>query len=128
VEADYYVRPPFKHVRMPVSQRAKQFAPFAALTTFDSAIEDEEIKHEKLQKKVLSEESMSEIDKTLCAVNSGDRVEICFFIEGRYMNMIASVLVNDRITKSIRVSDDSNSDIDFVLKIPYADIYRISKL
>ena len=41
-----------KHPHMPMLQRAAQFAPFAALTGHDKALEDTAYQHEKLLMRV----------------------------------------------------------------------------
>ncbi len=65
-----------KHPQMPLSERAAQFSPFAALTGFDAAIKETARLTER--KRELSEEEKEELDRSLnqIALLAKDRPEV----------------------------------------------------
>lgn len=68
--------------KMPVSLRAKQFSPFAALKGF----EEETRKREKLfeNRAFLSEDRFSELNFTLYDLEPGDKIAVTFYHDGQY--------------------------------------------
>lgn len=65
--------------KMPVSERAKQFAPFAAVTGLDILLRKKERENMREQKRILSEERAAEIDASLRHLNEGDRVTVSYY-------------------------------------------------
>ena len=71
-----------ERLKMPRSERAKQFMPFDALKGLQDALRLKEYKHEKTQMGELSEETIEEISNTLSSLKRGDIVEAVVFVDG----------------------------------------------
>jgi len=64
-----------RHPKM--TNRAKIFAPFAALVGFDERIHRKEINYEA--QRLLSEEEMTEMNDVLCHIGRGSHVKIVYY-------------------------------------------------
>ena len=95
--------------RMPVSERAKQFAPFSALTGLDNALAKKERELLYEEKKLLSEESIMSINKVLSRVEKGSEVKIEYYDEKikRYTTIAGTVQSHDTLYGCIRVNGSS---------------------
>ncbi len=122
----YMERPVSKlHTPMPLENRAAQFAPFAALTGYDEAVE--ETARLTSAKVELSDEMKEELDRALTEINAGiaemPRVQITYFVPdalkdgGEYTTVSVSVRNIDYIKRVIILKDKSEIAIDDVLKI-----------
>jgi hypothetical protein len=96
---------------MPVSHRAKQFAPFAALKGFeDSVREKEEIYVPCIE---LSEESKEDLDRRLRLLKYHERISLTYFKQnpsailpvGQYKKITGTVEYIDPLHRYIRVGD-----------------------
>ena len=76
---------------MTVEHRAKQFAPFAAITGLDRAIEKKREELEETEPRLLSEDSAAALDKALCALRKGDRVSLLYYQDRRYRTVSGTV-------------------------------------
>ena len=114
-----------KHPPMSRSQRAAQFSPFAALTGYDSMID--ETGRETLDKFEIDEDSLNRVNSELVYLSEhkGETVDIVYFVEdilksgGSYRNERIKVRKVDR-DNMIRVSDKG-------LKIGFEDILSITR-
>ncbi len=68
-----------KRVKMPMIDRAAQFAPFAALTGFDSQISETARLTE--QKPVLSDYELEELNHILDNIKSRPELEVIYFVK-----------------------------------------------
>ncbi len=103
-------------VKMNIEQRAKQFMPFAAVTGLDRELERKERELLYVERPVLEEESIHEIDLALRKLNKGDEVFISFFRANELHNIngiVEFINVHDGV---IRV-DDTRIDFADVLKV-----------
>ena len=75
----YFSRPVSGRHPMAIEKRAKQFAPFAALKGFEDGIHEQEIRYE--EKRILPEEKLEELDRTLRMLKEGMEVEVEYFAE-----------------------------------------------
>ena len=90
-----------KHPRMDVADRAKQFAPFAALTGHEAAIRArEKIVVEKIE---LSEDAAEELDRTLREIQRGMLIKVVYFKEGEYLELTGMVSGIDPIERNIKI-------------------------
>ena len=71
--------------KMPVSERAKQFMPFAALKGFSEAL----LEKEKVivPEKELSEDMYAELDRNYHRLEIGKRAEVVYYKEYEYVKM-----------------------------------------
>ena len=65
------------------TQRAKQFAPFEALTGLRNALRIKEFQHESVVKGELSEDSAAEISAVMMDLNKGEKVTATILPEKR---------------------------------------------
>ncbi len=103
-------------LKMPVSERAKQFMPFSALKGLDEALRQKE--KVLVEKKELSEEVSEEISYILNDIKKGDFVKVVFFHEGEYLSAEGVVSFFDATEKRMTIV---KNDIEF------ENIYRIKK-
>lgn len=100
---------------MPVSERAKQFAPFAALRGFDAALrEKEKIVVEKIS---VSEDAAEELDRKLRALRNGSLVTATYYCSGEYLRRTGMVTRIDLITRTLKIVDTA---------IPFDDLLELS--
>lgn len=102
---------------MTQSDRAKQFMPFDAMKGLKEALQDREERHSRVEKRDLSEDTLSEIAGQLVKVEPGATVELLYY------HSFHEVTLQGRVSK-----------IDFVYryliigaeKVFFDDIYEVS--
>ena len=113
------------HPQMPVSDRAAQFAPFAALTGHDAAIREmARLTEEKVEldenAKMIIDEKLRFVQETL---SDRPKVTVTYFkpdekkAGGKYITVSGSVRKIDMYKRLIIMMDD--------ISIPFEDIYDI---
>ena len=111
--------------QMPMSDRAAQFAPFAALTGYDSAIKETgRLTDEKIE---LDEEALTALDLKyqllMDALNEEPEIEITYFKPderksgGEYVTVIGAVKKVDDFERRITMQDGAKIPMDDVLSI-----------
>ena len=118
-----------KHTPMPLENRAAQFAPFAALTGYDDAVN--ETSRLTVNKIELSEEKKAELDLTLSNLNSvittNTKASITYFVPdslkagGDYVTVNASIRKIDSVSRTIILMDRSVIAIDDIISIEPED-------
>ena len=121
--------PSTHHPRMPVSARAAQFAPFAALTGYEDEIEEET--RETEEKREPAEDIREETEKALKLIYSGKldgiRMRVTYFVPdplkrgGEYRTDTfshASVDINKRL---LCIEKGKKISFDDIFQIFYAD-------
>ena len=101
--------------KMPISQRAKQFAPFAALKGFEEAIAQKQKIY--LRKPDLSEEMAQKLDDDIKKTKKGEKITVTYYYDGEFFDVSGIVKNLDLIYKTIAI--DNNI-------IPIEDIFKIS--
>ena len=88
---------------MPPSRRAKQFAPFDALKGLKEAIAAKERRPEP--RKELSEEMVTEINRTLSELRRGQQVTVVYygFVEQESLQLTGTVLKVDPYWKLLQI-------------------------
>jgi hypothetical protein len=76
---------------MTPEHRAKQFAPFAAITGLDRAIEQKRDELENCERREFSEEIDAALNKALCALRKGERAAVRYYRDGRYHTVSGTV-------------------------------------
>lgn len=102
---------------MKISDRAKQFMPFASLRGFD-----EEIKRKEkvdIDKKYLSEEEIRELTEKVNALKKGDLVSVVYYLYGEYKKTMGVITAIDLTLKNLTVVKT---------KLDFEDIYSIDKI
>ena len=111
--------------QMPMSDRAAQFAPFAALTGYDSAIKETgRLTDEKIE---LDEEALTALDMKyqllMDALNEAPKVTITYFqpderkAGGKYITATSAVKKVDDFERRIAMQDGAKIPMDDVLSI-----------
>ena len=111
--------------QMPMSDRAAQFASFAALTGYDSAIKETgRLTDEKIE---LDEEALTALDLKyqllMDALNEEPEIEITYFKPderksgGEYVTVIGAVKKVDDFERRITMQDGTKISMDDVLSI-----------
>lgn len=119
-------RPVSKHPKMAVENRAKIFAPFAALRGFEISILTKEQDRILVPKRLISDEMLEENEKILGRMQSGERIRICWFnpvkvidevVVGEYRTETATVCGIDPLSKELLLPEGS---------VPLSDIWEVS--
>ncbi|MCM1055363.1 MAG: YolD-like family protein [Bacteroides sp.] len=103
--------------RMPISERAKQFSPFAAVTGLEAALERKERELAKIEKTELSEEDADKLNKALSELKKGDKISVRYYRGGEYLTAEGTVTVLDKINKILRIEETT---------ISFNDLYKIA--
>ena len=90
-------------MHMSNSQRAVQFAPFAALTGYDEMIEASNIIYDT--RKELSEDELDELNRSINVLKKNDTVKVVYFDRGYYKELTGKVTRIDLYEKTIRIDD-----------------------
>lgn len=111
-----YRKPPVadKHSRMKNSDRAKQFAPFAALKGYEEAIKAQERQYSPPI--ILSEHRKAEINHVLCQLQIGDKITVDYYRNGEYHTIYDSVLKIDK-NRHLLIFDGCEVGIDTIKDI-----------
>ena len=91
--------PPHNHPRMPMSNRAKIFSPFAALRGYEDEIASEGRDHLKGNRIELSEEGKQALNQNISQLRKGQEVTIKYFTDGYYENIAGILDSVDAINK-----------------------------
>lgn len=110
---------------MTVENRAKQFAPFAAITGLDRAIDSKRAELDWCERREFSEERAAELDEKLRALRKGMRVSVAYYAGREYQSvsgLVAQLDPEERFLKlgEERISFDDISDIFFPESLPFS--------
>lgn len=92
-----------QRVKMPASQRAKQFMPFAAVKGLEKAIAEQDQLLNRVHEVELGEEQVKRINEKLNLLKKGNTVSICFYKDGYYCTHTGIVDRFDPIRREILV-------------------------
>lgn len=101
-------------VRMDISNRAKQFAPFAALKGFEEALRLKE--RIVIPKVELTEEGIEEINRRLLNIEKNEIITVVYYSKNEYVQITGMVSKIDAYSKILQVVDT---------KIAFENIYKI---
>ena len=102
---------------MKISDRAKQFMPFASLRGFDQIVKEKE--RVLIDKKELTEEEVRELNFTLQSLKKGTLVSVIYYMYGEYKKTTGVITAIDLALKSLTVVKT---------KIDFEDLYSIEKV
>lgn len=113
------------HRRMPMYQRAAQFAPFAALTGYEDKVK--EMGRITYEKKEISEDKINEIELKLLKLNDHikerPKVSVTYFVKddkkdgGLYKNYIGYLKRIDNINNTLLFTDKSKIALRDVIEV-----------
>ena len=118
-----------RHGKMPIGDRAAQFAPFAALTGFGDVIKetarltDKKIELDEEEKELLNQ-NLQFLKSTL---HSMPRVTITYFEKdllkdgGKYINLTGNLKKIDEYSQKIIMTDNSEIKIDNIIEIKFCN-------
>ena len=89
--------------KMPISHRAKQFAPFKSLKGFDDALKRKET--EILIKKEPTEEKTKYLNQQLNLIKKGEKITVTYFCNGEYITICDTLKDIDCVFKTIKIND-----------------------
>ena len=102
---------------MPISERAKQFLPFAAVKGLKEAL----AKKEKIPvpKVEMTEESAAELNEKMHLIQKGATVTVTYFCDDEYIRLTGIVMRLDDIFRILRIGDmkiefDDILDVDLI--------------
>ncbi|OJV63823.1 MAG: hypothetical protein BGO41_00250 [Clostridiales bacterium 38-18] len=101
---------------MPLSERAKQFLPFAAVKGLTEALEKKEKALQFLEKIELSEDRSDELNQKISQLNKGEIISITYYDHGEYIQITGTFLGIDKVYKSILLD---------TIEIAFDDIFLI---
>lgn len=104
---------------MPPLQRAKQFAPFDALTGLRIALKEKEKIRE--ERKIISEEKAEEINEMLISLEVGDNITVIYYNESEqeYIYLSGNITQFNKHKKLLEIGNN-------IIKTD--DIYDIDKI
>lgn len=115
-------RPKSKYPKMSMSDRAAQFAPFAALTGHKEAILEQQ--RTTQTKRILSNEEKLEInEKIIELINLKSKCRITYFEKdktksgGKYLNRVLSFKRKDELNKVLYFKENIQIQIDDIVDI-----------
>lgn len=100
--------------KMPLSQRAKQFAPFDALKGFKEAIRDVNDQMELVDRITLSEEQLDKLDEVVHSLIKGERITITYYHKGRYLKLSGVFTKIDEVEKKMMMASESFKLADII--------------
>lgn len=119
--------PSHNHPRMPMSNRAKIFSPFAALRGYENEIASEGRDHLKGNRIELSEEGKQALNQTISQLWKGQEITIKYFTDGYYENVAGVLDAVDVINKELRIYtgfiNDTGKELPTI--IAFEDIIEI---
>ena len=102
---------------MPPAQRAKQFAPFDALSGLQTALRRKEAEYLWTERRELSEDRKAELNQALTALQPGSLAAVCYYRQGEYVDVAGTVEQIDIRRQALFIEGQ---------RIPLADLYAIS--
>lgn len=90
--------------KMPISERAKQFMPFAALRGFGGYISNRA--KVKSEKRILTEEENDRLNQIFSTLKKGEVIFVTYFRDGYNYSVTGAVSMCDTALKRIRVIKD----------------------
>ncbi len=102
---------------MKISDRAKQFMPFASLRGFDEEVRKKE--RVEIDKKNLTEEEQTELSQKVISLKKGDLVTVVYYLFGEYKRNTGIITALDLTLKNLTIVKN---------KIDFEDIYSIDKV
>ena len=117
--------PPYNHPRMPMSNRAKIFSPFAALRGYEDEIASEGRDHLKGNRIELSEEGKEALNQKISQLRKGQEITIKYFMDGYYEDIVG-VLDPSALSDSSRHRTPASASSDRRRVFLFSSFYSCS--
>ena len=103
-------------ISMPVSERAKQFSPFAALKGLPEALAAKE--KVRVQRRILSEESAEALNQQIVSLKCGQIITAIYYEpnEQEYLQLTGMVAKIDASSRTLQIVQQ---------KIPFDDLFEL---
>ncbi|MDD6881535.1 MAG: hypothetical protein PUE18_08170 [Firmicutes bacterium] len=105
-----------KRANMSRENRAKQFAPFAALKGLEEEMSGSEFNPD--ERRILAEDEICELNQKLCEIQPGDYVSIIHYHKQKYIETKGTVKKTDLVKRAIIVGE---------YNIRISDIYAVDR-
>lgn len=103
--------------RMPLSDRAKQFAPFSALNGLDEALRSKELEHSRTERREMTDDRADVVNERLSGLYIGELIEVTYYCYGHYRTVSGVVREIDNRGRRLVVGGE---------EIHFKDLYDIS--
>lgn len=100
--------------KMPVSERAKQFAPFSALRGLNQALSRVEKVREP--RRELTDDRIEQINRALNRISPGDIVTLVYYEDEEYLQLTGPLTKLDEVGRAVRLGEKS---------VPIDDLYDV---
>lgn len=107
-------------------ERAKQFAPFDALTGLSKALRAVEEEYDKKTHHELSDDELMHISDELSVLEVGDIVRVNYFCAGAFYEAVGSVVKVDGVRKVLAVESEEDEQVEIL--VPFVDIKAIERM
>ena len=105
-----------KREKMPLSERAKQFAPFSPLSGLNKALREREKIY--TPKEELFPESAEELSAALFSLEKGMRVKLVYYSEGAYISCEGIITAVDKTMRYLTIVKTT---------VSFDDIYEVCR-
>lgn len=105
-----------KRGKMPISERAKQFAPFAAVGGLDEALAKKEKEKARMSRIELLDDAAEHLNARLAELYVDDYISVTYYFQGEYLTAEGVVKNIDKFKKVIIIGDR---------EIHFKDLYSI---
>ena len=109
-------RKPSNRRKMPASERAKQFAPFAAVVGLEVALAKKEKEHSRRARIEMTEDSLGALNEQLAQLYEGDIISVTYYSKGHYETVRGEIVSINTNKRTITVD---------TTEIHFKDIYKI---
>ena len=101
------------------TDRAKQFLPFDAMKGLKEALDRQEKRLLRTEKRERSEEDAEELSQSLAKCKNGDRIKMTFYQNGFYVEIIGKIEEFNSVYKYMKIGDQ---------KVFFDDVYEIEPI
>lgn len=95
-----------QRAKMPPSQRAKQFMPFAAVKGLEMAIAEQDQKFNQVSPIELADGEITKIDTIIRSLRKGIKISVCFFDNGQYFNVTGVLEEISGLQQILRIGEN----------------------
>ncbi|MCH5324844.1 MAG: YolD-like family protein [Eubacterium sp.] len=102
---------------MPISERAKQFMPFAAVKGLEEALAAKERERTFIPRTELSDHAAERLNRRLCRLEWGDTVTVKYYRHGEYLTASGRITRLDVTYRVMMIGEDIVIDFDDIYSV-----------